>query len=62
MLPAIIEDIISKITDRKSHVEKRQFYYVTLLKIRDEANSAILKYENEKNLRDNKIKEGKIRK
>jgi hypothetical protein len=49
MLPAIIEDIISKIADKKTHIEKRQFYYATLLKIRDEANTAILKYEKEKN-------------
>ncbi len=49
MLPAIIEDYIKNLTNKNTHVEKRQFYYMTLLKIRDEANNAIQKYEKEKN-------------
>lgn len=48
MLPAIIEDLINKITDKSIHIEKRQFYYVTLLKIRNETSDAIAIYEKEK--------------
>ncbi len=48
MLPTIIEDLINKITDKSTHVEKRQFYYVTLVKIRDEVTNAVAAYEKEK--------------
>ena len=49
MIPAIIEEYIKNVTNKNTHIEKRQFYYATLLKIRDEANDAIVKYEKEKN-------------
>jgi hypothetical protein len=48
MLQTIIEDLINKITDKSIHIEKRQFYYVTLLKIRNETSDAIAIYEKEK--------------
>lgn len=48
MIPAIIEDYIKNLTSKNTHIEKRQFYYVTLLKIRDEVINAIAKYEKEK--------------
>lgn len=51
MLPAIIEDYIKNLTNKNTHIEKRQFYYSTLLKIRDEVGSAITNYENEKSKR-----------
>jgi hypothetical protein len=51
MLPAIIEDYIKNLTNKNTHIEKRQFYYVTLLKIRDEVVTAIAKYEKEKSTR-----------
>jgi hypothetical protein len=51
MLPAIIEDYIKNLTNKNTHIEKRQFYYVTLLKIRDEVVNAITKYEKEKSSR-----------
>jgi hypothetical protein len=48
MLPTIIEDYIKNLTNKNTHIERRQFYYATLLKIRDEVGSAIAKYEKEK--------------
>jgi hypothetical protein len=48
MLPTIIEDYIKNLTNKNTHIERRQFYYVTLLKIRDEVGNAIAKYEKEK--------------
>lgn len=51
MLPAIIEEYIKNLTNKSTHVEKRQFYYMTLLKIRDEVGTAIAKYEKEKSTR-----------
>lgn len=55
MLPAIIEDYIKNLTDRTRHIEKRQFYYLTLLNIQKSIEEAISKYEKEKNIRVNKI-------
>jgi hypothetical protein len=51
MLPVIIEDYIKNLTNKNTHAEKRQFYYITLLKIRDEVGNAISKYEKEKSTR-----------
>ncbi len=62
MLPAIIEDLIKNVTDKTRHVEKRQFYYLTLLNIQKSIGEAISKYETEKNIRVNKIAMEKNRK
>lgn len=51
MLPAIIEDYIKNLTNKNTHIERRQFYYTTLLKIKEEVGSAIAKYEKEKSTR-----------
>ena len=48
MIPVIIEDYISKILDVKTHSEKRQYYYDTLIKIRNSIDIAIAKYEKER--------------
>ena len=48
MLPTIIEDYIKNLTNKNTHIERRQFYYMTLLKIKEEVGSAIDKYEKEK--------------
>lgn len=51
MIPAVIEDYIKNLTDKNTHIEKRQFYYSTLLKIQTEVGTAISKYEKEKSNR-----------
>ena len=48
MLPTIIEDYIKNLTNKNTHIERRQLYYMTLLKIKEEVGSAIDKYEKEK--------------
>lgn len=56
MIPTLIEDLISKITDKKQHIEKRQFYYVTLNNIKSAIEKAIVSYEKEKFNYNNKEK------
>lgn len=51
MIPVIIQDYIGKILDKSTHPERRQFYYDTLLRIRDSINQAITKYEQERNFK-----------
>jgi hypothetical protein len=51
MIPVIIQDYIDKLLNKSTHVEKRQFYYDTLLKIRDAINVAVLQYEKERKFR-----------
>lgn len=51
MIPTLIEDLIGKLLDKKVHVEKRQFYYTTLLNIRKSVDEALSKYDKEKNFR-----------
>lgn len=51
MLPIIIEDMIKNLTNTQIHVDKRQFYYTTLLNIKGAVDKAIVKYENEKNFK-----------
>ena len=48
MIPAMIEDLINKVSDKKVHYEKRQFYYATLLDIKAAVDKAIQDYEKEK--------------
>jgi hypothetical protein len=48
MIPVIIEDYISKLLDKNTHPERRQFFYDTLVKIRDSINLAINRYETER--------------
>jgi hypothetical protein len=51
MIPVIIQDYLSKLTDRSTHPERRQFYYDSLLKIRDSINQAVIIYEKERKQR-----------
>jgi hypothetical protein len=51
MIPILIQDYISKLTDKNTYTERRQFYYDTLLKIREAINVAIVKYEEERKFR-----------
>lgn len=51
MIPVIIQDYISKVLDKKTHPERRQFYYDTLLRIRESINQAISRYEQERNFK-----------
>lgn len=51
MIPVIIQDYIEKILDKSTHPERRQFYYDTLLRIRESINTAIIKYEQERNFK-----------
>jgi hypothetical protein len=48
MLPVIIQDYITKTLDKNTHTERRQFYYDTLVKIRESINQAITQYEQER--------------
>jgi len=48
MIPVIIQDYIDKILDKSTHPERRQFYYDTLLRIRESINQAVTKYEQER--------------
>jgi hypothetical protein len=47
-LPVIIEQLISKVTDSKTHPETRQHYATTLQKIVDESQKALKKYDQDK--------------
>ena len=51
MIPVIIQDYIANILDKKKHPERRQFYYDTLLKIRESINQAITQYERERDFK-----------
>jgi len=51
MIPVIIQDYIDKILYKSTHPERRQFYYDTLLKIREAINQAVVKYEQERNFK-----------
>lgn len=48
MIPVIIEDMISKVTDTKTRIDSRQFYYTSLLEIQRQVSKAIDMYESEK--------------
>lgn len=47
----MIEDLVSKVLDKKVHYEKRQFYYATLLNIKNAIDKAIQDYEKEKHFK-----------
>lgn len=51
MIPVIIEDYIRKVNDKATNVESRQFYYTSLLKIKEEVDKSIKEYEREKNFK-----------
>lgn len=51
MIPVIIEDYIKNLLDKTRHSDRRQFYYDTLIKIRDSINKAIIEYEKEKSFK-----------
>jgi hypothetical protein len=51
MIPVIVENLIEKVTDSKTHPETRQHYYKTLVDIREEADKAIKTYETHRNFR-----------
>lgn len=48
MIPIVIQDYINAVLDKKTHHEKRQFYYATLLTIQSAITRAINDYEEEK--------------
>jgi hypothetical protein len=48
MIPILIEDLIKKLTDKNHHIEKRQFYYISLINIKNAIEKAIQDYEKEK--------------
>ncbi len=47
MVPQIIEDYVTKVTDRSAHKERRQFYADTLRDIVKAANAALVSFEKE---------------
>ena len=51
MIPVIIEDYISKLRDKNTRIENRQFYYTSLLEIKKQVEKAISEYEMEKKKR-----------
>lgn len=51
MIPVIIQDYISKLSDKKTHPESRQFYYATLVTIKASLEKAIKNYETERNFK-----------
>jgi len=51
MIPVIIEDYIRKLNDKSTHIERRQFYYTSLLKIKEEVEKSLKDYEREKNFK-----------
>jgi hypothetical protein len=51
MIPVLIEDYINKLLDKTTHFERRQFYFDSLMKIRDAIDSALLSYNKERNIR-----------
>lgn len=51
MIPVIIEDYIKNLNDKKTHVERRQFYYMSLKNIKDAVEKSIDDYEREKNFK-----------
>lgn len=48
VLPVIIEQLIHKVSDSKSHPETRQHYATTLRNIVDEGQKALKKYDQDK--------------
>jgi hypothetical protein len=48
MLPVIIQDYITKLLDKKTHVERRQFYYSTLVTIKTSIDKALKDYDTER--------------
>jgi len=51
MLPVIIEDYIAKLIDKNTHIERRQFYYTSLISIKQAVEKALDEYEREKKFR-----------
>mgnify|MGYP001095614269 CR=1 FL=1 len=51
VLPVIIEDLISKVTNKNTHVEQRQHYATTLKTIVEESQKALEVYETHRKFR-----------
>jgi hypothetical protein len=49
MLPIIIEDYVTKLNESSTSIERRQFYYASLIKIKEAVEVSLKKYESEKN-------------
>lgn len=47
MVPQIIDDYVSKVTDRSTHPERRQFYADTLREIVKAATKALTTFDKE---------------
>lgn len=48
MLPVIIEDYIKNLTNKGVHPDRRQFYYTSLLNIKEAVERALRDYDMEK--------------
>lgn len=51
MIPVLIEDYIQKLLEKKTHPERRQFYYDSLVRIRDAISVALIEYDRERKFR-----------
>ena len=51
MIPVIIEDYIKNLTNKNTHLEKRQFYYTTLININEQIEKALEDYKTERNFK-----------
>lgn len=49
MIPVNIQDLIQKLGNKNTHINSRQFYYDTLVKISLATKQAIQEYERERN-------------
>jgi len=48
MIPVLIEDYIKNLLDKTKHTDRRQFYYDSLIKIRNVITNSIELYEKER--------------
>jgi hypothetical protein len=48
MIPVIIQDYINKLLEKTTRPESSQFYYGTLVRIRDSINKALTQYDQER--------------
>ena len=51
MIPVIIEDLISKVTDKNLRSDQKQHYAGTLYNIREQVEKALKQYETERNFK-----------
>ena len=51
ILPVIVEELINKVSNSKLHPEQRQHWANTLYAIKEAAEKALAKYENDRKFR-----------